>query len=121
MAGGVIGTTGRSLVGVSGSNAFPWRTLMVNLFGTAVLGVLIGRVEARPEMSRWVPLVGVGMMGSLTTFGTMMVELVDLARGGSIGMAIVYSLISLGMGSAIGLAGLRLGETWKGPYRWSKS
>jgi fluoride exporter len=121
VAGGMIGTTLRGLVGVSSPSAFPWRTLMVNLFGTAVLGVLIGRVEARPEMSRWVPLVGVGVMGSLTTFGTMMVELVDLTRAGAIGMAIAYSLISLGMGSAIGLAGLRLGETRKGPHRWSES
>lgn len=113
MAGGVIGTTLRSLVGVSGPDVFPWRTLMVNLFGTAALGVLIGRVEARPAMSRWVPLVGVGVMGSLTTFGTMMVEVVDLSRGGAIGTAVAYSVISLGLGAAIGLAGLRLGEAWK--------
>lgn len=110
VGGGIIGTTGRALVGASDPGAVPWRTLMVNLIGTAVLGFLIGRVEATPTTSRWVPFIGVGVMGSLTTFGTMMVEMVDLVGGGAIAVAVTYGVASLSAGLAIGLVGLRVGE-----------
>lgn len=109
VAGGIIGTTGRALAGASDPGAFPWRTLMVNLVGTALLGFLIGRVEATPTSSRWIPFIGVGVMGALTTFGTMMVELVDLVGSGAIFVAVTYGVVSVGAGLAIGLVGLRVG------------
>jgi fluoride exporter len=110
LAGGTIGTAGRALAGVSAPGAFPWPTLVVNLIGTVALGFLIGRVGAKPDTSRWVPLIGVGVMGSLTTFGTMMVELVDLAERGATTAAVSYGFVSLGAGLGLGVVGLRVGE-----------
>jgi fluoride exporter len=110
VAGGIVGTIGRALVGGSDHGSFPWGTLLVNLVGTALLGYLIGRVQATPTTARWIPFIGVGVMGSLTTFGTMMVELVDLADGGAIALAVVYTIVSLTTGLGLGLLGLRLGE-----------
>ncbi len=115
VAGGMAGTTLRALVGGTPPGTFPWRTLTVNLVGTAVLSVLIGTLAPRPAMSRWVPLIGVGVMGSLTTFGTMVVEVVELARGGAVAVACIYTVASLGLGTTIGLVGLRVGAAWKGP------
>jgi CrcB protein len=117
VAGGMVGTTVRALVGGSPPGAFPWRTLIVNLLGTAALAVLIGMLAPRPALSRWVPLVGVGVMGSLTTFGTMMVEIVDLARNGAVGIAALYTVSSVTLGLTLGLIGLRLGEACNAPIR----
>jgi len=55
---------------------FPWPTLLVNLVGCGVLGILMG-YRARTST---LLLFGTGLCGGLTTFSTFAVEVADLLR-----------------------------------------
>ena len=63
-----------SLVGLSDEHfmRFPWVTLMVNLTGSAGLGLLFGFSFAWPGLPRWtLPVLGTGFLGSFTTFSSV--------------------------------------------------
>lgn len=51
---------------------FPWITLIVNLTGSAALGLLVGFSFAWPGLPRWtLPVIGTGFLGSFTTFSSV--------------------------------------------------
>lgn len=69
------------------SESFPWGTLVVNLSGSFVLGVLVELFEASvisPEMRS---LLTIGFLGAYTTFSTYTLESVNLLRQGEIALA----------------------------------
>lgn len=111
--GGCVGTLLRAGAGATPAGTFPWRTLGVNLAGTTLLGFLVGRLEAGRSSTAWLQFAGVGLMGSLTTFGTMVVEILDLAGSGHPGTAAVYAAVSLSAGATVGVVAVRLGEEWR--------
>lgn len=86
---------------------FPWGTLAVNLAGAFAIGVLHGTGVG----GRTAVLLGAGLLGSLTTFSTWMLESFRLLRSepaaglGNLGgsLAIGLSLVALGdlLGSAL--------------------
>ncbi|WP_076411645.1 fluoride efflux transporter CrcB [Shewanella sp. UCD-KL12] len=84
--GGSIGAVFRYLISifmvqVFGS-AFPFGTLLVNILGSFLMGVIyaLGQVsEVSPEIKA---LVGVGLLGALTTFSTFSNETLLLIQGG---------------------------------------
>lgn len=56
---------------------FPWATLLINLIGSAALGTLVGIAHAWPPLPRWaVPVIGTGLLGSFTTFSSVMMAAV---------------------------------------------
>jgi len=73
--------------------SFPWGTLAVNVTGAFALGLLAGAGEATTLI-----LAG-GALGSLTTFSTLTVEIVELWRR-SRPRAAVYAAASLVTGAA---------------------
>lgn len=63
-------------------SAFPFGTLLVNILGSFLMGVIyaLGQVsEVSPEIKA---LVGVGLLGALTTFSTFSNETLLLIQGG---------------------------------------
>ena len=58
--------------------AFPWGTLVVNVVGSFVLGVVVGAGLGTAPLS----LIGIGFCGAFTTFSTMATELALLWRDG---------------------------------------
>ena len=84
--------------------AFPWGTMAVNLTGAFALGVLHG-VEASHTMTM---LVGAGLLGSLTTFSTWMLETLRLAQhrliraAANLGGSLALGLGVVALGSAVG-------------------
>ena len=84
--GGSIGAVFRYLISlfmiqVFGSS-FPFGTLVVNILGSFLMGVIytLGQVsEVSPELKA---LVGVGLLGALTTFSTFSNETLLLIQGG---------------------------------------
>lgn len=110
--GGCLGTLLRWAAGATPPAHFPWTTLGVNLAGTTVLGFLVGRRETGRLDSRWIPFAGVGVMGSLTTFGTMSVQILDLVAAGKALVAVAYAFVGLVAGAGLGLAAVRVGEEW---------
>jgi CrcB protein len=62
---------------------WPRGTFVVNVVGSAVLGVLVGWASSRDADSSavLVALVGTGFCGALTTFGGYAAQVLDLAVG----------------------------------------
>jgi CrcB protein len=84
---------------------FPLGTLVVNLVGCAVLGLVAGGV-ARASWSMNVQLlVGTGFCGGLTTFSTFSVEVLDLLQGRLPGRAALYVFLSTAAGIALAAGG----------------
>jgi CrcB protein len=114
---GVLVWVGVALLGGSGAVArflvdgavagrvawrFPIGTLVVNLSGAVVLGLLTGLALGHDALL----LVGTGIIGSYTTFSTWMLESQRLAEDGERLLPAVNLLLSL----ALGLGAAALGR-----------
>ncbi|GAA4596619.1 CrcB protein [Actinoplanes octamycinicus] len=77
---------------------FPWGTLAVNVAGSLLLGLVLGR----PLSPTVTALVGTGFCGALTTYSTFSWETLTFARRGEQATAVAYVLVSLlaGLGAA---------------------
>jgi fluoride exporter len=80
-------------------------TLVVNVAGSAVLGVLLGVAAVPP----WVlALVGTGFCGTLTTFSTFGGDVVRLVEERALGRAMAYLAATLVLGLGAAAAGYAL-------------
>ncbi len=62
---------------------FPFGTLLVNLVGSFLLGVLYATIEQGVlDVSPWKTILGVGLLGAFTTFSTFSVDSVLLLQSG---------------------------------------
>jgi CrcB protein len=111
---GAVGATARFVIdGVilrrRGSN-FPWATLLINVTGSLVLGVVTGLVLFHAGSGELRLVVGAGFCGGYTTFSTASFEVVRLAQRASPLRAVSYLLatvvLTLGAG-ALGLVAVR--------------
>ncbi len=127
-AGGFAGTIARfGLNQISTSSAFPVGTLIENLLGSLLLGLLIGWLAYRtmPEPLR--AGLGVGFCGGFTTMSTLASDLVFLADKAPGFHSAMYLLGSLLGGIIFALFGLWLGRRWgssvgmrkRGKSRWT--
>jgi fluoride exporter len=111
--GGVIGGCARYGVDllVPASTGFPWATFAVNVTGAACLGLLLVLVLEVWRPTRYVrPFLGIGLMGSMTTFSTWMVETDQLVASGAPLVATAYLLASLAAGLAATVLGMTTGR-----------
>ena len=109
VAGGAAGTGLRILaVETIPSAGFPWATLTVNLLGAAALGFLLPRF-LHHAAGPWSLLIGVGLLGALTTFSTLIAEFDTLIRGGRGGIAVAYLATSVIGGLVVARTGMVLG------------
>ncbi len=108
--GGAAGAVARYLVSAAVQSrtgpGFPWGTLVVNLSGAFLLGLL---AEAATRMPALTPemrlLLATGFLGAFTTFSTLSLESLALLRSGAFG---AFAANTLG-GLALGLAACWLG------------
>lgn len=85
---------------------FPWATLAANLLGSFAMGLLAGWLIKQPSGNETIRLLlGVGLLGGFTTFSSFSLELVMLIERGQALNALLYALVSVGLG----LLGLMLG------------
>jgi fluoride exporter len=89
--GGCLGALARA--GLAEALPVPWATLLVNVAGAFLLGVVVTRSPR---------LLGTGFCGAFTTFSTMQVELLELP----VLEAAAYAIGSI----ALGLAAVSLGR-----------
>jgi fluoride exporter len=113
--GGAGGAVARYLVDTFVSRAvvgaFPWGTLVVNLSGSVVLGVLFALVLERgvlPSSARAALMVG--FIGAYTTFSTLMLDSWRLIEGGAplLGLGNIVGSAALGMLAVV--VGLGIGR-----------
>ena len=87
---------------------FPFGTLLVNLLGCLVLGIIAGGVAHHHWSSESQALLGTGLCGGLTTFSTFSVEAVELWQAKLAGRAAAYVVLSCALGVGLAALGYRL-------------
>ena len=106
--GGVVGSLGRYAVSVVAGGwtpgTWPWATLVVNVVGCLLIGILATRLTgtARPWLR---PFVLTGVLGGFTTFSAFALETGVLLDSGAWAVAAAYVLATM----AVGLLAVRLG------------
>ncbi len=110
-AGGALGALGRwgvAEVLPSRDGGWPWATLLVNLTGCLLIGVLLGVLASRTPEPAWArPFLAVGVLGGYTTYSAFAVEVVGLTDAGAVATAVGYLLVSVLGGVLAVAAGLR--------------
>ncbi|QLQ11550.1 MAG: CrcB family protein [Nocardioidaceae bacterium] len=99
--GAAVGAGLRFAVATRLDRQLPWGTLLVNVFGSFVLGYLIGSAAGHDEVS----LLGVGFCGGLTTYSAFSVQTYSGGwRLGSIYVALtlVLAIPACALGYALG-------------------
>jgi len=111
VAGGVIGSAARLGLGLalptpggSGLGAVPWATLIANVAGAFLIGVLAARL---PSSSGVRILLGTGVLGGFTTYSAFAVGSVALWHAQP-WLAAAYAIGSLVLGLAAAALGLDL-------------
>lgn len=92
------------------------QNLFVNVFGAAVLGILVG-LQSSPKRTL---LIGVGFCGSLTTFSGWILAALRSLAAGDWRQCITLIATTLGLGIAAGAVGLLIGR-WLRPQALPRS
>jgi len=93
---------------------FPYGTLVVNLLGCFLIGLLSALAELRPVPPELRAFLLIGLLGAFTTFSTFSNESLNLLRGGENGLC----LINIGVQVIAGLGLVWLGRLLAGQI-WS--
>lgn len=92
--GGAVGAGARYLIGVAWptqDGGFPASTLVINVLGCALIGVLMVLITEVWSTRRLVrPFLGTGVLGGFTTFSTYTVEIARLVGGLHADIALLY-------------------------------
>ena len=110
-AGGAAGALARWSVGTgAATGAFPVRTLLLNLTGAFLLGVLVARVPVRNARDEAVRLLlGTGVLGGFTPFSTYAVEVARRLPHHA-GIAVAYAIVATAAGVLAANVGLAVGR-----------
>jgi CrcB protein len=113
--GGAAGAVTRyvvdGFVAERAQGAFPWGTLVINLSGSALLGVLFALAIERGVLPASIrtPLM-IGFLGAYTTFSTLMLESWRLWEDGAMALAAANAFGSVILGLVAVFAGLTIGR-----------
>jgi CrcB protein len=112
--GGFLGANARALVGSLVTQRLgmllPYGTLVVNVTGCLLIGLLVGVLERRDVHPGIRPALGLGFLGAYTTFSAFGFETVHLVREGSLLLAVVYVTVSIALGLTAVWIGLAAGR-----------
>jgi CrcB protein len=94
--GGVLGAEARYGLGVllpHRAGEWPWATVLTNVSGCLLIGVLMVVITERIRPHPLVrPLLGVGVLGGYTTFSTYAVDVVTAVHAGRAGLALLSAV-----------------------------
>jgi CrcB protein len=112
--GAGLGGMLRHAVGLSAARRFgtgyPFGTLIVNVLGSFVMGLVTGLLVAHPGLAaHWRLPLGTGLLGGFTTFSTFALDagvmIERRARGRALGyvaLSVVASIAAVALGLALG-------------------
>ena len=109
--GGGLGAMARyfvttNLAGKLGN--FPIGTFAANIFGSFLMGLVVGIIAGRASLENVRIFAAVGFLGGFTTFSSFSAETLNLLQGGQIFLAAANILLSVAAGLAACFAGLTL-------------
>jgi CrcB protein len=92
--GGALGASARYLIGLgwpTPPGGFPVNTLLINIAGCGLIGILMVVVTDVLTQQRLLrPFLGTGVLGGFTTFSTYAVDIEQLISGRHTGTALLY-------------------------------
>jgi CrcB protein len=92
-------------------DAFPWQTLLINVLGAFLLGVLMALSTHGGPVSMPMRLfLGVGVLGGFTTFSAFSYEIVALLERGRLDLGALYLIGSAVLGVGAAALGLLAGR-----------
>ena len=91
--------------------SFPWRTLIVNIVGSFVIGLMWFLVDQSVIPDAWSPFIFTGFLGAFTTFSTYSLDIMLLLQRGQTVQAAAHILASTLFGVAAVLGGFLLART----------
>lgn len=111
---GAAGALSRYLLGLQIAGAlqqtFPWGTLLINLTGSFLLGLLSSLGEQRRIPAAWHAPLTTGFLGSFTTFSSWIVDTMGFLQSGNYQAAALNLILSVGLGLPLVWAGLAVGR-----------
>lgn len=93
--GGIIGALARYGLSFINQPGKPWGTLLVNIAGCLIMGLVARWIERGIISSGTRLFLGVGFLGALTTFSTFSYEILDFLQKRQLGAAFIYIIASL--------------------------
>lgn len=96
---------------LTGSRIFPLSTLLINIAGSLLIGVVIG-ISLRNEnfAGNWKLFLATGICGGFTTFSAFSLENMQLLENGKYFLCAAYIIASVGLGMAAALLGYKIGS-----------
>lgn len=96
--GGAVGAMLRYLIGlikINESFAFPIKTLIINVVGSFLIGLIAAFAGSRSNFNAdLLLLLKVGVCGGFTTFSTFALETAGLIQDGKLMTAFLYAVLS---------------------------
>ena len=108
--GGGVGAALRHGINLASARAlgtaFPYGTLMINITGSLIMGLVAAYFAFKGDASQhWRLFLTTGILGGYTTFSAFSLDAALLYERGEVGMAAVYVIASV----ALSIAGLFAG------------
>jgi CrcB protein len=107
--GGAIGASARYLTSVGAMRVmgpgFPWGTLIVNVVGSLLMGVLVVLLAQKGGMKA-APFLMTGILGGFTTFSAFSLDALTIYERGHAGLALAYVVASVLLSLAAIVAGV---------------
>ena len=108
--GGFLGANARYWLGgwiqVRLSLTFPWQTLIINVSGSALIGLFMGLALSENCSPNWRLFIAIGILGGYTTYSTFAYEAIKLLEDRSYGEAAFYffgTAVFSALGAFLGL------------------
>lgn len=100
--GGALGSVVRYLVGLwlSPAAIVPLGTLLVNVIGAGLIGVIAKQFAGTEPSSLWRLALATGFCGGFTTFSAFSIETLQLLQQGRALRAVLYVLLTVCLGFA---------------------
>ena len=114
-AGATVGASCRYYIGVLSlqylGKALPYGTLISNVVGSSIAGILVVVILEKLLLSETYRLMLlVGLTGSLTTMSTLSFESLEMLSGGSYGQALLNILLNIGLSLLAASLGVMLAK-----------
>jgi CrcB protein len=109
--GGGIGAVLRHLLTSKASHifgvAFPYGTIIVNIIGSCLMGILIGYLaKTLPHSMELRAFLAIGLLGGFTTFSAFSLDAVNMIERGQLSQAAIYVALSVFVSIVALFAGL---------------
>ena len=109
--GGAIGAVLRFSIGnIIESSDFPLSTIIVNVSGSFILGMLAVMAINNGYSEELMLFFGTGLLGAFTTMSTFSLETLTLVKNDNYTLALVYASISFALCILFAFVGWELGD-----------